>query len=207
MLMIRTRFESLQCQRNKGDGRRDAGHGFVAGAGSSEKTGNLCTPRGARCRGGWGKDGRGGPSRVGNGRQKDGEEEDGQTTNSNAGDGNVDGAKEGDAKCNRCGEVGHKTVRCRRYACGACTGKGHSAKICVNVVTFFSCEAGADGSDGDRGHSGEEQDAFVCDAPGKFFNGPGKSGLAWQIGDLPFIGDNGASCHMSSSSTGMINLL
>ena len=44
--------------------------------------------------------------------------------------------------------------------------------------------------------------------PGKCFDDPGKRGrnsLAWQMGDLPVFCDNGASCHMSDSSTGMIN--
>ena len=33
-------------------------------------------------------------------------------TNSNAGDGNVNGAKKGNAMCTRCGKIGHITVRC-----------------------------------------------------------------------------------------------
>ena len=32
-----------------------------------------------------------------------------------------------------------------------------------------------------------------------------KNALAWQMGDLPVICDNGASCHTSYSSTGMID--
>ena len=73
---------------------------------------------------------------------------------------------------------------------------------------FFACEADASGSDSDGVLSGEEQDAFVCDSPGKLFDEPGKwstNALAWQMGDLPVNCDNGASCHMSHSSTGMIN--
>ena len=92
--------------------------------------------------------------------------------------------------------------------CGVCGGKGHSAKICANVVTVFACEADASGSDSDGVLSGEEQDAFVCDAPGKFFDEPSKWGtnaLAWQMGGLPVICDNSASCHMSHSSTGTIS--
>ena len=97
---------------------------------------------------------------------------------------------------------------CPGQVCSVCGGKGHSAKICANVVTVFACEAEASGSDSDGVLSGEEQDAFVCDAAGKFFDEPGKWGtnaLAWHMGDLPVICDNGASCHMSHSSTGMIN--
>ena len=51
-----------------------------------------------------------------------------------------------------------------------------SAKIYANVVTSFACEADASGSDSDGGLSAEEQDAFVCDAPGKCFDEPGKRG-------------------------------
>ena len=99
-------------------------------------------------------------------------------------------------------------MRCPGQACSVYGGKGHSAKICANVVTVFACEADASGSDSNGVLSGEVPDAFVCDAPGKFFDEPGKWGtnaLAWQMEDLPVICDNGASCHMSHSSTGMIN--
>ena len=92
--------------------------------------------------------------------------------------------------------------------CGAYGGKGYSAEIYANVVTAFACEADASGSDSDGGLSAEEQNAFVCDAPGKCFDEPGKRGrnsLAWQMEDLPVFCENGASCHMSYSSTGMIN--
>ena len=132
----------------------------------------------------------------------------GQTTNINASDGNVDGGKGGNARCNRCDEAGHKTVRYAGQVCSVCGGKSYSAKVCANVVTVFACEADASGSDSDEVLIGEEQDTFVCDAPGKFFDEPGKWGtnaLAWQMENLPVICDNGASCHMSHSSTGMIN--
>ena len=33
----------------------------------------------------------------------------------------------------------------------------------------------------------------------------GRNSLAWQMGDLPVFCDNGASCNMSVSSTGLIN--
>ena len=39
--MIRTRYDNLQRQRNKGGGRRDAGHAFIADAGSSGKPGGV----------------------------------------------------------------------------------------------------------------------------------------------------------------------
>ena len=45
-------------------------------------------------------------------RRKGGEKKDGQTTDINASDGNVDGGKGSNARCDRCGEVGHKMVRC-----------------------------------------------------------------------------------------------
>ena len=86
--------------------------------------------------------------------------------------------------------------------------KGHSVKICANVVTVLACEADASGSDGDGVLSGEEWNAFVCDAPDKVFDEPGKRGssaLDWQVGDLPVICDNGASCHISHSSADMIS--
>ena len=199
MLVICTRYDNFQRQQNKGGGLRDVGHTFIADAGSSGKTGSRSTPRGARNRGGRGRGGRGG--RGENGGEKDGEKKDGQTTNSNASDGNVDGGKGDNARCNRCGEVGHKTVRCSGQVCSVCGGKGHSAKICANVVILFACEADASGSDSDGVLSGEEQDAFVCDAPGKFFYEPGKKGrntLAWQMGDLPLFAplEHQATCHI-----------
>ena len=135
----------------------DAGHAFIADAGSSGKAGGRSTPRGARDRGGQG----------GNGGEKGGEKKDGQTTNTNASDGNVDGGKGGNARCNRCGEVGHKTMRCSRQVCSVYGGKGPLAKIGANVVTVFTCEADANGSDSDGVLRGEEQNAFVCDTPGK----------------------------------------
>ena len=70
------------------------------------------------------------------------------------------------------------TKRCDApvQVCSVCSGKGHPAKIFANVVTASACEADASGSDSDGVLSGEEQDAFVCDAPGKFFDEPGKWG-------------------------------
>ena len=126
--------------------------------------------RGVRNRGGRGRGGRGG--RGGNGGEKGGEKKDGQTTNINTSDGNVDGEKGGDARCSRCGGAGHKTVRCPGQVCSVYDGKCHSAKTCANVVTVFACEADASGSDSDKVLSKEEQDAFVCDAPGTVFDEP-----------------------------------
>ena len=126
LLIIRKRYDNLQHQRNKEGGRRDAGHAFIADAGSSGKPGGRSTPRGVRNRGGRVRGGRGG--RGGNGGEKGGEKKDGQT-DINASDGNVDGKKGGDARCSRCGEAGHKTVRCPGQVCSVCGGKGHSAKI------------------------------------------------------------------------------
>ena len=137
----------FQRQRNKRGGQRDARHAFIADAGSSGKPGGRSTPRGAINRGGRGRGGRG--DRDGNGGEKGGEKKDGQTTNINASDGNVDGKKGGNARCNRCGEAGHKTVRCPGQVCSVCDEKGHSAKICANVVTVFACEADASDSNSD----------------------------------------------------------
>ena len=133
-------------KRNKGGGRRDVGHAFFADAGSSGKTGGRSIPRGARRRGGRGR-GVGVGGRGGNGGDKSGEKKDGQTTNTNASDGNVDDGKGGNARCNSCGEVGHKTVRCPGQVCSVCGGKGRSAKVCANVVAVFACEADASGND------------------------------------------------------------
>ena len=94
--------------------------------------------------------------------------------------------------------------------CSVCGGTGYSAKICANVVIIFACEADASGSNSDEVLSGEEQDTFFCDAPGKCFDEPckrGRNALAWQMGDLPVICDNGAPCRISHSSTGMIHYL
>ena len=60
LFMIRTRYDNLQRQRNKGGGRRNAGHAFIADVGSSGKARARSTSRGARNRGGRGRGGRGG---------------------------------------------------------------------------------------------------------------------------------------------------
>ncbi|CAN0023551.1 unnamed protein product, partial [Ascophyllum nodosum] len=46
LLKNRTRYDNLQHQRNKEGRRRDAGHAFIADAGSFGKTGGRSTPRG-----------------------------------------------------------------------------------------------------------------------------------------------------------------
>ena len=195
LLMIRTRYDNLQRQRNKRGGREDAGHAFVADVGSSGKTLGTVVPREALEDVGVGTE-------VGVGAGVETEEKrvakKRTATNSSDSDGYVDGGKGGKARCNRCGEVGYKTVQCLGQVCGVCGGKGHS--IYANVAAVFACEAVASGSDGDGGLSGEEQDALVYDAPGMCFDEPGKRGrnaLARQMGDLPVICDDGASCRMS----------
>ena len=89
----------------RGGGPRDAVHALTADAGSSEKT-KAVVPREALEIVGVGAE-------VGVGNKK----KDGQTTNSNACDGNPDGGKGGNARCNRYGEVGHKMVRCPEQVC------------------------------------------------------------------------------------------
>ena len=69
--MIRARYDNLQRRRNKGGERRDAGHAFIADAGSFGKKEGRSTPRGAINREGRGRGGRG--SRGGNGGEKGGE--------------------------------------------------------------------------------------------------------------------------------------
>ena len=74
-------------------------------------------------------------------------------------------------------------------------------------MTVFACHADPTDDGGDTATSAEEE-AFVCETPGKLFGVVNKGGCrarAWQVGDIPVICDNGASCHMSYSSTGMLN--
>ena len=55
--------------------------------------------------------------------------------------------------------------------CGVCFGKGPLAEICADVIIAFACEADdASNSDEDKIPSREEQEAFVCGAPGKYFD-------------------------------------
>ena len=57
---------------------------------------------------------------------------------------------------------------------GLCGGKGNSANICANTVTVLACED-AKVSDG-KTLSGEKDEAFVCNLPGKSFDGCGERG-------------------------------
>ena len=96
---------------------------------------------------GWGRGSRRGQG--GNGKQKYSKKvEDEQTTTSNADDENVDGNgdKRGNTKCNRCGEVDHKTVSCPGQVCGV-SGRDHLAEICANIGTALVCEEDAKASD------------------------------------------------------------
>ena len=196
LLAIRTRYENLQCQRRKSGARRDAGRAFITDAGNEKFGGKY--PPGFRGRGrgmGRGKD-RG----RGRGGRKQGSDSD------KSGD-----PKDDSVKGKRCGDVGHKAVRCPGQLCGVCGGKGHADDICANVVSILACQAPAD----DKTLSGEEKEAVICITSGKMSGAlllsggrlkhKGGCALDWQVGNISVICDNGASCHMSSSSTGMIN--
>ena len=91
-----------------------------------------------------------------------------------------------------------------------CGGEGHLAKIYANVVAVLAYEGTKDRKDdSDAAISGKEKEVFVCDMSGEYSDESnderGCSALAWQVGDLTLICDSGASCHMSHSSTGMVN--
>ena len=129
---------------------------------------------------------------------------------SRAGGGKADREKGGIAKCKRCGETGHKSIRCPDQICGVCGGKGHSAEVCAISVTVLACENIKSSNDeSDAAISGEEEEAFICDMSDEYndesIDEEGCSALAWQVGDLTVICDSGASCHMSHSATGMLN--
>ena len=206
LLKSRTRYDNLQRWQNKEGGRRDAGHAFIADAGSSGKPGGQSTSRGTRNRGVWAEVGAGAGAeteekKVAKRRMAKRRTSMPATETSTARKEATQGAAV---------VVRPATNRCDApdRCVSVCGGKGHSAKNCANVVTVFACEADASGSDSNGVLSGGEQDTFVCDAPGKFSDEPGKWGtnaLVWQMGDVPVICDNGASCRMSHSFTGMIN--
>ena len=129
---------------------------------------------------------------------------------SRAGGGKADREKGGNAKCKRCGETGHKSVRCPDQICGVCGGKGHSAEVCANVVAVLAYKNTKSSNDeSDAAISGEEEEAFICDMSGEYNDESndegGCSALAWQVGDLTVICDSRASCHMSHSATEMLN--
>ena len=203
--MIRTRYDNLQRQRNEGGGRRDAGHAFIADAGSSGKPGGRSTPRGAKNCGGRGRGGRGG--RGGNGGEKVAKRRMVKRQTSTPATETSTAVRE--ATQGAAVVVRRATKRCDAPdRCVAFAAERAIRQKYAPTSSPFLPEADASGSDSDGVLSGEERDAFVCDAPGKFLEEPGKWGtntLAWQMGDLPVICDNGASCHMSHSSTGMIN--
>ena len=198
-MAVHSRFENLQRQRKKGGGRKDAGHAFVADAGGRYGGKNYSSSI-ARGRG-KGREGRGR-----GGRRKPIDEEDDQQTvaSSRAAGGKADREKGGNAKCKRCGETGHKSVRCPDQICGVCGGKCHSAEACANAVTVLACENTKSSNDeNDAAISGEEEEAFMCDMSGEYndesIDEGGCSALAWQVGDLTVICNSGALCHMSHS--------
>ena len=119
LLAIRTRYEILQRQRRKSGARRDAGHAFISDAGNEKFGGKY--PPGFRGR------------RRGMGRRKDRGRGRGGRKQGNDGD-KSDDPKDDSVKCKRCGDVGHKAVRCPGKLCGVCGGKGHADDICANVV-------------------------------------------------------------------------
>ena len=205
LMAIRSRYENLQRQRKKGGGRKDAGHAFVADAGGRHG-GKKYSSSSTRGRG-KGRDSRG---RGGRRNPNDGEDDQQKVSSSRDGGGKADREKGGNAKCKRCGETRHKSVRCPDQICGVCGGKGHSAEVCANVVTVLACENTKSSNDeSDAAISGEEEEAFICDMSGEYndesIDEGGCSAPAWQVGDLAVIYDSGASCHMSHSATGMLN--
>ena len=109
--------------------------------------------------------GRGGRGRGRRRNHKDEEEEEQhKTTSGKAVGDNVDSAKRGRAKCKRCGETGHKSVRWPYQVCGVFDGKGHSVEICANVVAVLACEGIKGCKDGsDAAISGGEKGVFVGD--------------------------------------------
>ena len=71
-------------------------------------------------------------------------------------------------KCKRCGETGHKSVRCPDQVCNVCGGKGHAPEICGNNVTALACVDRSSRTDDSGTYvSSEDAEAFMCDASGK----------------------------------------
>ena len=162
LLTIRTPYDDLSCRLNKGGGRRDTSHAFVADAGSSGKDGNRNTPRGATSRGIQGRGGRGDRCQGGNGRENDYKSDDTKDGNRK-----VDSSP-ASVECKRCGDDGHKPVRCPGQRCGVCGGRGHAAEICANIVSVLACQAPAD----DKILSGEEEEAFICETLDRMISTP-----------------------------------
>ena len=159
LMAIRSRYESLQRQRRKGGGRKDAGHAFVANAGGRHggKNHSSSSIRGR----GKGREGRG---RGGRRKPNDGEGDQQKVGSSRDGEVKADKEKGGNAKCKRCGKTGHKSVRCPDQICGVCGGKGHSAEVCANAVTALACENTKSLNDeSDAAISDEEEEAFIYD--------------------------------------------
>ena len=72
-------------------------------------------------------------------------------------------------KCKRCGETGHKSVRCPDQVWNVYGGKGHAPEICGNNMTALACvdrssRNDANGTDVDV--SSEDAEAFMCDVSG-----------------------------------------
>lgn len=87
--------------------------------------------------------------------------------------------------------------------------KTQDSELKTDVVSVFTYQA-----NGDEILSGGEEEAFICDTPRKVLGAtvPNREGrvrrcdtLKRQMGDTGVICDNGAFCHMTYSSTGMIN--
>ena len=116
-MAIRSRLENLQRQRKKGRERKYAGHAFVADAGR-RNGGKYYSSSSAQGRGKE-REGRG---RGGRRKYNDGEDDQQKGASSRAGGGKADRKKGGNAKCKRCGETGHKSVRFPDQICGMCGG-------------------------------------------------------------------------------------
>ena len=163
-MAIRSQYENLQRQRKKGGGRKDAGHAFVADAGGRHGGMNYSSSS-TRGR----EKGREGRGRGGRRKSYDGEDDQQKVACSRDGGGKADKEKGSNAKCKRCGETGHKSVRCPDQIRSVCSGKGHLAEVCANVVTVLACENTKSPNDeSDAAISGEEEEAFVCDMSGEY---------------------------------------
>lgn len=121
LAMIRTRHECFRHQKRKVATRRDAGNTLIASAGHEKVGGKRNNPSDSRARG--------------RGREREKEK----------GLGNEDRDKESDndrikTGSKRCGDSGHKRVKCPDQVCGVCGGKGQATKICDNTVSVFACQ-------------------------------------------------------------------
>ena len=196
LLMVRTRYDNLQRQRNKGGGRRDVGHAFTADAGSS--AGGRSTP-GAEVGVGAGAETE--EKKVATKRmtkqQTSMPAKETSTAVREATQGATVVIRPATKRCNtpdRCVAFAAERAIRRKYA--PTSSPSLPAKLTRVAATTkgFSAEKS-------RTPSSAMQQAKVFDEPGKWST----NALAWQLGDLPVICDNGASCHTSHSSTGMIH--